>query len=388
MVAEPAVVTPTSDPFEMIRKHWSLLFEPGDNVCIGFIHSTEKTANGQPVIDNVCTEKPLTKAAVSKLVKRNESENVFVAMNPLQPGTKNRRKDCAGAPRNVFAECDENGEQVLAALREFVEVGTIPPPTIILQSSPGKYQFAWRIISEEFTLEKVEALNARLVELLGADPACTDYLRYLRIPGWANLKYPERPIVKVVEINNPDKRWSLSEFKIEITEKPQSVVRPAASEEQLTRIVEDTEKDLTDSKINFSSLRKWGSTGYEWLLTCPWVNEHTKGIDSGTVLLLHNSGARDFVCRHNTCINRNWPDDFRPYLENKLGRALTNSSPADLVFAEPARKPIPDDYASYNPIITDPAEVQKLMAEAKAGGNRASCEERSGKDCGYRELAR
>jgi RepB DNA-primase from phage plasmid len=171
--------------------HLSLLFEPKDSICITFIHAIKKSSNGEAIIENHCLpiEMAASERAIARMQARNdEGYNVYVAMNPVQSGADHRRKELAGQPRNAFMEVDEHGAEVFGAVKQSVASGEIPQPTVILQSSPGKYQFIWKINPADFTLEKVEALNQGLVLKFGADPASTDYLRLLRMPGFKNLK--------------------------------------------------------------------------------------------------------------------------------------------------------------------------------------------------------
>ncbi len=105
-------------------------------------------------------------------------------------------------------------------------------------------------------------------------------------------------------------------------EKGAGPVKPTADEEELQSIAGYFEEAALQAKIKFSPLRKWDGNGYLWPVTCPWVNEHTGQIDSGSVVILHLSGALDFACPHTHCHDRTWPKDFRPKLEELVGRPL------------------------------------------------------------------
>lgn len=318
-----------NDVIQIIIDHLNVLFDPDDRICLTFIHSFKKTSNGAAVTENFCIplKKAITKTSIARMQLRNdEGFNVYVAMNPLLPGADRRRKELAGDPRTVFMEVDENGDKVLSSVRTSVANGEIPKPTVILRSSPGKYQFMWRIDSSDFTLDKVEAVNESLVSKFGADPASTDRLRVFRVPALRNMKYPDRPVVSMVEAAAGG-RHKFSEFKISVGEVKSGTRKSVAAESQLSAIVGYFEEAAAQANIRFDSLKKWGDNGYLWEITCPWVAEHTGQKDSGSVVILHKSGALDFVCQHGHCVERTWPKDFRPKLEELVGHSLRFGDP-------------------------------------------------------------
>ena len=188
----------------IIRKHFSLIFEDDDWGCVTFINRANDSA---PVVNKVnSTTRFTTDRGIAELFKQNETQDVYVAMNSVEKKKEARRKkECLGDCRNVFMEVDENGDAVLAAVRESVAKNEIPRPSTILQSSPGKYQFIWPVNArtqehpDGFTMAVLEATNEALVLRFGGDCACSDVLRLFRLPCFRNLKYPQRPVVEVVE---------------------------------------------------------------------------------------------------------------------------------------------------------------------------------------------
>jgi hypothetical protein len=313
-----------------ITRHFSLLFDPTDQVCVTFIPSAKATLAGKN-IENFCgpLSKVTTRTGVARLQVRNDDCNAYIAMNPLAAGAKNRRKELAGAPRNVFMEVDENGDAVLAAVRISVAKGEIPRPTVILKSSPGKYQFVWRINTDRFTMEKVERINDALVRKFGADPACTDCLRLFRIPALRNLKYAQRPVVEVVECAGGGP-YAFGDFDIPLEGVKAAKVSVAAAGEEISAIVAYLETAAEEAKIALSSMKKWGDNGWIWEVTCPWVQEHTGQKDSGTAIILHKSGALDFNCAHGHCKHRTWRD-LRTKMEEVVGHILRFGDQVDNV---------------------------------------------------------
>jgi hypothetical protein len=65
--------------------------------------------------------------------------------------------------------------------------------------------------------------------------------------------------------------------------------------------------------VAVTHLKAW-SDGYLVELTrCPWADEHTAGT-GGAAVMIHASGAFDFVCLHSHCGRRSWRD-FRAVME-------------------------------------------------------------------------
>lgn len=110
--------------------------------------------------------------------------NIYVAANPLRPGSRKRTKESIAEVRHLYLDIDEDGENRLAALRASKDV---PAPSIVLSTSPNKYQVLWRV--EGFDFDQQEAALKLLAIAFGGDSACTDRNRVLRVPGFRNCKY-------------------------------------------------------------------------------------------------------------------------------------------------------------------------------------------------------
>jgi hypothetical protein len=134
--------------------------------------------------------------------------NVYVAANPLRPGSRKRTKECIASVRHLYIDIDTDGDARLAALRasEFV-----PPPTSILSTSPRKYQVLWRV--EGFDFEQQEQMLKLLAIAFGGDPACTDCNRVLRVPGFLNRKYD--PAYRVTVEYPDDSIWTPDDFELD-----------------------------------------------------------------------------------------------------------------------------------------------------------------------------
>lgn len=92
--------------------------------------------------------------------ENSSGANVYVAANPLLPGTRKRTKESIASVRHLYIGIDTDGDARLAALRAS---DLVPPPTSILSTSPGKYQALWGV--EGFCFDRQEQTLKRL-------PAC------------------------------------------------------------------------------------------------------------------------------------------------------------------------------------------------------------------------
>src|SRR3984885_6634979 len=116
--------------------------------------------------------------------------NIYVAANPLRPGSRKRTKESIASVRHIYIDVDTEGEARIAAVQSS---DLVPAPNVILSTSPGKYQALWRV--DGFDLVSQEDTLKHLAIAFGGDPACTDCNRVLRVPGFLNRKYDPAHLV-------------------------------------------------------------------------------------------------------------------------------------------------------------------------------------------------
>ena len=116
--------------------------------------------------------------------------NVYVSMNALRADARTRTKGAVTDIRTIFLDIDENAD---TAFEYIMSDSEMPPPNYVLDTSPGKKQFVWKV--EGFSPAAAEALQKKMVVKYGADPVVTDCSRVLRIPGYENRKYETPHIV-------------------------------------------------------------------------------------------------------------------------------------------------------------------------------------------------
>ena len=135
--------------------------------------------------------------------------NVYVAANPLRTGSRKRTKESIASVRHLYIDIDTNGDARLAAL---LASDAVPSPTLILSTSPCKYQVLWRV--DGFDFARQEQTLKLLTIAFGGDPACTDCNRVLRIPGFLNRKYD--PAHRVTVEYFCDSVWTPTDFRIDV----------------------------------------------------------------------------------------------------------------------------------------------------------------------------
>ena len=156
-------------------------FQPGETIAI-LLRKENPASTTQRIVR---LEQALAPRYLAWLRYENHTgANVYVAANPLLPGSRKRTKECIAEVRHLYIDIDVNGEERIAALRAS---DVVPVPSTILSTSPGKYQALWRV--EGFDFDQQENMLKLLVIAFGGDSACTDRNRVLRVPGFLNRKY-------------------------------------------------------------------------------------------------------------------------------------------------------------------------------------------------------
>jgi len=180
-------------------------FAPGETIAL-LLRGEDAGAPTQRI---VTLERVLASRYLDWLAHENRSGmNVYLAANPLHSGSRRRTKDCVAFVRHLYIDIDTDGDARLAALRAS---DMVPPPSVILGTSPGKYQVLWAV--DGFDFARQEQTLKLLAIAFGGDPACTDCNRVLRIPGFLNRKYD--PAHRVTAEYPSDSIWTPEDFRLD-----------------------------------------------------------------------------------------------------------------------------------------------------------------------------
>jgi hypothetical protein len=164
-------------------------FHPGETIAL-LLRRENPASTTQRI---VTLEKAIAPRYLAWLRYENHNgANVYVAANPLRAGSRKRTKDCIAEVRHLYLDIDVDGDNKIEAL---MESEAVPVPTVILSTSPGKYQALWRV--KGFDFDQQETTLKQLAIAFGGDSACTDRNRVLRVPGFHNCKYDPAHPVKV-----------------------------------------------------------------------------------------------------------------------------------------------------------------------------------------------
>jgi hypothetical protein len=162
-------------------------FTPGETLAV-LLRDDDSCKTQQRIVRFECAVAP---RYLRWLAYENaRGANVYVAANPLRFGSRKRTKECIDEVRHLYIDIDTDGEARLASIQESHQV---PKPSVILSTSPGRYQVLWQV--DNFRFAEQEHLLKLLAIAFGGDPACTDCNRVLRLPGFLNHKYDPAHLV-------------------------------------------------------------------------------------------------------------------------------------------------------------------------------------------------
>lgn len=300
------------------------LFEEDDVLCITLISATETFKSGMQLALNrfVPLGKVIAPAGIKRLTKLNATNHIYVSMATFKSGSKQRVKDNIARVAHVFVEADERGEEVLAAIRASATANEIPPPTVIVESSPGKYQAIWNV--EAFTIEQCVALNKTLQQKFGTDPASVDVARVLRVAGFANIKakYPDpKPIAKIIEHNKSFLApYVLADFNVPLTV-PVAAQHAKAGDGAVQAAIELLLAALDAAQVPHGNVEPWSGAFKILPSECPWSANHSNGQLSDCMVGVQPSGKFFFRCLHSHCVDKDWRA-YRAYLEQRAGKKL------------------------------------------------------------------
>jgi hypothetical protein len=166
---------------EIARNFLARSFRPGETIAL-LLRREDPVKVSQSI---VTLDTAMTTRYMAWLGYENHNgANVYVAANPLRPGSRKRTKESIAEVRYLYIDIDMDGDERLAAIRAS---DAAPSPSAILATSPGKYQVLWLV--EGFDFEQQETMLKQLAIAFGGHPACTDRNRVLRLPGFSNCKY-------------------------------------------------------------------------------------------------------------------------------------------------------------------------------------------------------
>lgn len=259
------------------------------------------------------------------------------------------------------------------------QVQRLPPPSYILETSPGSEQWGWVLTHPETNRHRVENLLDGLVRQGlapdGKDPGMKGVTRYVRLPEGTNTK------ANRVQANGgtaPACRLLLWEPGRKTT--VEDLAAPFGIDlDAERRLVSDGASDLPDHPLLHTGAvhikKAVGNGRYD--ITCPWIDEHTGQADDGAAVFTNADGSIGFKCHHGSCQDRTgkdlleWCEAQQPGFNDRLrtwqalrdlatvGTVSAGAAPATLLTGDAAASPL----ARLRSMTADGAELLKQMAE-------------------------
>jgi hypothetical protein len=195
--------------FETYQKFLRALYAPSDVVAFAFIN--HKGGVEHAFLPRIEAE---TEKYFDTLTKLNQVYSIFAGMNPFKSELvgekKGRTKENVAEVKRLYADADYIG---LEGVQQMIASGKVPAPTVMLESSPTKFQLIWNVAG--LTQDTAEPLLKAIASEFKTDAAVCEISRVLRVPGFRNMKYEERPQVKLVSID-PEANYNKSVFHFEV----------------------------------------------------------------------------------------------------------------------------------------------------------------------------
>ena len=179
------------------------------------------------------------------------------------------------------------------------DVGTkskIPPlpPTWIIETSPGNYQWAW-VLSEQVPLGIAGAAERAFAEAGYTDGGAISPVRNWRIPGSVNLKPERNRFAAVLTEFHPEREFTVEQICAALG------VTPAAADTATTRPVmldDDGSDDVLAWLSEAGHLTAQGNSAGWWGVVCPNNEAHTTGEIEGRYMPVN----RAYTCLHEHCL--------------------------------------------------------------------------------------
>ncbi|MBS9404792.1 DUF3987 domain-containing protein [Halomonas sp. TRM85114] len=167
---------------------------------------------------------PLRDTHGQLIVLNKQGAGVFLCLN-ITDGAGRKAKNITSV-RGLFADFDE--PQTLASMLSYIEGAGLPKPTIVVETSPGKYHCHWLTQEPgEIALEEFKPLQQALARACGSDPSVCDLSRVVRLPGFMHHKnepFAVRTVLQGRRHTSQILRNSLGPYMVESSQ--QSKVAP------------------------------------------------------------------------------------------------------------------------------------------------------------------
>ena len=233
---------------------------------------------------------------------------------------RRRKQDCVQA---CVVMLDDIGTKVVTA----------PPvePTAILETSPGNFQYVYRIepfpVDTDSGVAYYESCLETLAKMGHTDKGALGVHRPYRVPGSINDKGDMPWACKLKEFH-PERVWRLPDLMTEFGSKD---IKASISAAPAKTPDKPLAKDVVLGWLEASGLIQYQNEDW-YVLRCPWASEHTGGSSeagycpTGQGEHLH---LRGFRCFHEHCNDRS-ADTFLAWVAEQGGPSVDTADLGDL----------------------------------------------------------
>jgi hypothetical protein len=169
------------------------------------------------------------------------------------------------------------------------------PPTWIMETSPGNYQWVYAFTEDQPTKSDFSAAIIAIADAGYTDPGAINAVRNFRLPGSINLKPGRDEFASRLVEFHPERQFTLPQ----ICEALDVVPGEAQDAYRAVRLADDGNDDvmawLSDQGL---LLRKPNHEGWAGVV-CPNHAEHTDGSPEGR----YNPSMRAYCCLHGHCLD-------------------------------------------------------------------------------------
>jgi RepB DNA-primase from phage plasmid len=200
----------SSTEFLTYEQHFKTWYEPIDRIAI-FVKNYTTGEVLQRIVSAKQAVAPKFQAWIQSLDRSGGI--VYSSVNAFRSAADGRTKTNILRIVGVHMEIDRDGD---TAVQRLLTDSRVPVPSILISSSPGRYQVFWK--ARDLTLEQAESVNKALAHEFGGDTAATDATRVLRISGLRNWKYTQPFVVTAHQLS--EKTHSLADFQLNLVPAP------------------------------------------------------------------------------------------------------------------------------------------------------------------------
>ena len=242
------------------------------------------------------------------------NRNNYVAISSFKPHAEDkkfrRRKDQFGAVHAIMV--DDVGTKVH---QQRVPLTVVP--TMVVETSPGNYQFTYALETPMHDQEAAEHAIRQMIMRLspaGTDPGMSGVTRVLRLPGGVNAKQKYmaedgQPWQCRLRHWEPHRRTSWTALCAAygvVGDIHRHYIEPTDD----VTIERKRSFELVVQGLQILGRIKRGGNGW-FDIRCPWIKEHTDRADTGAAVATParaNGYMGGYRCHHGHCSNRNWGD--------------------------------------------------------------------------------